>query len=516
MSEKARSRTVGEIMSQPVVTAVPSQTVQQAARLMHRAKVGSVVVVDDERPIGILTERDLVRYASSSPGSSFGLVSDWMARDPQTVTPDVRVETALNLLAERGFRHMPVVSDDRVVGVVSMRDLMKIAEIQAIGTPAIEVPKGLKGVVVAETEVGDVRGVEGFYHYREYSAVDLAQQCSLEEVWHLLYEGRLPNRQELSDFTATIHKHRVLPDDLKAVLPAVAGMGTDFVPLDALRSALSLVCSSWGFRPWIDLGQGLLKEQALRLCSVVPTLIMALHRLSQGEEPLDPHPDLGYAANYLYMWKGEEPSSEHTRAIEQYLTSTIDHGFNASTFTARVVTSTGADLGAAVVAALGSLSGPLHGGAPSRALEMLDAIKRPEDADQWIRSAVNEGRRIMGFGHPVYKTDDPRSRLLRGIAEQLGGPRVAFAKYIESRVVAILQELKPGRQLYANVEFYASIVMERLGLTPDLFTPTFACSRTIGWTSHILEQAADNRIIRPSGRYIGTPPPQPVPPLDQR
>jgi len=516
MSDKVRSRTVGEIMSHPVVTAVPTQTVQQAARLMHRAKVGSVIVVEDERPIGILTERDLVRYASSSPGSSFGLVSDWMAPDPQTVGPDVRVDAALNLLAERGFRHMPVVSEDKVVGVVSMRDLMRIAEIQQFGTPAIEVPKGLKGVVVAETQVGDVRGTEGFYHYRQYSAVDLSQQCSLEEVWHLLYEGHLPNRAELDDFKSRVCEHRVLPADLKAILPSVAEMGTDFVPLEALRSALSLLCSSWGFRPWIDLAPGVLKDQALRVCAVIPTLIMALHRLNRGEQPVDPHPDLGYAANYLYMWKGEEPSAEHTRAIEQYLTSTIDHGFNASTFTARVVTSTGADLGAAVVGALGSLSGPLHGGAPSRALEMLDAIKKPEDADDWIRSAVEEGRRIMGFGHPVYKTDDPRSTMLRGIAEQLGGPRVAFAKYIESRVVAILRELKPGRQLYANVEFYASIVMERIGLTPDLFTPTFACSRAVGWTSHILEQAADNRIIRPSGRYIGPPPPAPIPPLDQR
>lgn len=516
MSERTRSRTVGEIMSSPVVTVVPSQTVQQAARLMHREGVGSVVVVDDDRPIGILTERDLVRFAASSAGSTFGLVSDWMAPDPQTVTPDVRVDTALNLLAERGFRHMPVVTDSRLVGVVSMRDLMRIAEIQAFGTPAIEVPKGLKGVVVAETQVGDVRGTEGFYHYRQYSAIDLALTCSFEEVWHLLHEGHLPNQGELDEFKGAVRKHRVIPEDLKAVLPSVAGMGTDFVPLEALRSALSLLCSSWGFRPWIDLAPGVLKEQALMVCSVVPSLIMALHRLNHGEEPIDPHGDLGYAANYLYMWNGKVPSDEHARAIERYLSSTIDHGFNASTFTARVVTSTGADLGAAVVAALGSLSGPLHGGAPSRALEMLDAIKSPEEADPWIRSAVEEGRRIMGFGHPVYKTDDPRSRMLRGIAEELDGPRVEFAKFLESRVVEILRELKPGRQLYANVEYYASIVMESVGLPPDLFTPTFACSRAIGWTAHILEQASDNRIIRPSGRYIGSPPPEPIPPLEER
>lgn len=516
MSESSRNRTVGDIMSHPVVTAVPSQTVQQAARMMNNAGVGSVVVIKEGRPIGILTERDMVRYASSGSAATFGRVSDWMAPDPVTVEADAEIDAALNLLGERGFRHLPVVSKGLLVGVVSIRDLMNAAEVRAFGTPAIEVPKGLKGVVVAETRVGDVRGSEGFYHYRQYSAVELAQQCTLEEVWHLLYEGELPNQQQLVDFTDRIRTMRVLPDDLKDILPSVAGMGTTFVPLEALRSALSLLCSSWGFRPWIDSDHQVLKEQALRVCAVIPTLIMALHRLNRGQEPVDPRPDLGYAANYLYMWKGEPASEVHSRAIEQYLISTIEHGFNASTFTARVVTSTGADLGAAVVAALGSLSGPLHGGAPSRALEMLDAINEPEDADEWIRSAVADNRRIMGFGHPVYKTDDPRSTMLRGIAEHLGGPRVAFAKYIESRVVEILKELKPGRQLYANVEYYASIVMESIGLPPDLFTPTFACSRAIGWTSHIIEQAADNRIIRPSGRYIGTAPPVPVPALDHR
>jgi citrate synthase len=516
MSQSSRNRTVGDIMSTPVVTAVPTQTVQQAARMMNNAGVGSVVVVEGDKPIGMLTERDMVRYASSGSGATFGRVSDWMAPDPLTVGRDVDIDTALNMLTERGFRHLPVVEDGKLVGVLSIRDLLRAAEVRAFGTPAIEVPKGLKGVVVAETRVGDVRGNEGFYHYREYSAIELAQQCTLEEVWHLLYEGHLPNKAELEDFTAKIRKNRVLPDDLKAVLPSVATMGTEFVPLEALRSALSLLCSSWGFRPWIDSGHDVLKEQALKVCAVIPTLIMALHRLNEGEEPVEPRPDLGYAANYLYMWSGTEAPDAHVRAIEQYLTGTIDHGFNASTFTARVVTSTGADLGAAVVAALGSLSGPLHGGAPSRALEMLDAIKKPEDADAWIRSAVEDGRRIMGFGHPVYKTDDPRSQMLRGIAEHLGGSRVGFAKYIESRVVEILKELKPGRQLYANVEYYASIVMESIGLPSNLFTPTFACSRAIGWTTHILEQAADNRIIRPSGRYIGTAPPTPVPPLDQR
>jgi citrate synthase len=219
-------------------------------------------------------------------------------------------------------------------------------------------------------------------------------------------------------------------------------------------------------------------------------------------QPIAPHPDLGYAANYLYMLSGEIPDPDHARAIEQYQITTVDHGFNASTFTARVITSTGADLGAAVVGAIGALSGPLHGGAPSRALAMLDAIGTPDKTEPWVRDAVENGDRIMGFGHRVYKTDDPRSVLLRSVAQRLGGDMADFAQQVEQTVIDVLAELKPGRDLYTNVEFYAGV-----------FTPTVASSRVIGWCANILEQAADNRIIRPSAKYVGPPPPQPVPPL---
>jgi citrate synthase len=208
------------------------------------------------------------------------------------------------------------------------------------------------------------------------------------------------------------------------------------------------------------------------------------------------------------------PTPEHARAVEQYLISTIDHGFNASTFTARVITSTGADLAAAVVGAIGALSGPLHGGAPSRALQMLDEIGTIENADPWIRAAVERGDRLMGFGHRVYKVDDPRSVMLRSVAERLGGPKLDFAEQVEQLAVEILGELKPGRKLYTNVEFYAGIVMNACGVPRDMFTPTFASSRVIGWSTHVLEQAADNRLIRPSAHYAGPPPPQPVPPAE--
>jgi citrate synthase len=249
----------------------------------------------------------------------------------------------------------------------------------------------------------------------------------------------------------------------------------------------------------------------MQVCAVVPTALAALYRLYHGHEPIDPHPDLGYAANYLYMITGEVPEERFARGIEQYQITTVDHGFNASTFTARVITSTGADLAAAVVGGIGALSGPLHGGAPSRALDMLDAIGTPDKTDSWVRNAMEDGDRIMGFGHRVYKTEDPRSRLLKGVAEGLGGDMVDFAKQVEATVVDLLAELKPGRELYANVEFYAGVVMDRCGLPREMFTPTFASSRVIGWCANILEQAADNRVIRPSARYVGPPPPQPVP-----
>jgi citrate synthase len=236
-----------------------------------------------------------------------------------------------------------------------------------------------------------------------------------------------------------------------------------------------------------------------------------LFRLNRGEEPVEPDPELSHAANYLWMLTGARPDPDHARAVEQYLISTVDHGFNVSTFTARVITSTGADVGAAVTGAIGALSGPLHGAAPSRALDMLEAIGEPARADEWIRREVAAGGRIMGFGHRIYKTEDPRSALLRELAQRLGGEKAAFAATVERTIVDVLAELKPGRELYANVEFYAGVVMERCGIPPEMFTPTFASSRVIGWCANVIEQASDNRIIRPSARYVGPPAPQPVP-----
>ncbi|MER5754199.1 citrate synthase/methylcitrate synthase [Streptomyces sp. NPDC002088] len=375
----------------------------------------------------------------------------------------------------------------------------------------VEVPRGLSGVVVTDTEIGDVRGLEGFYHYRQYSAVELAQSRSFEDVWHLLVHGELPDAERSAAFTARTAALRRLPDDVSGALPAIAAAGGQSGPLAGMRTALSLLGAAKGFRPVYDIDAARRREDTVVAAAAVPTLLTALHRLRQGLDPVEPREDLSYAANYLYMLTGVEPDPQRARAVEQYLISTIDHGFNASTFTARVIASTGADVAACLVGAVGALSGPLHGGAPSRALDTLDVIGTPDRIDPWIRERVLAGERIMGFGHAIYRTEDPRSRMLREIAQGFGGPRVDFAVEVERRVEAILAELKPGRELHTNVEFYAGVVMELCGLPREMFTPTFAAARVVGWGANILEQAEDSKIIRPVARYVGPGAPAKVP-----
>ncbi|MFJ7336710.1 citrate synthase [Streptomyces sp. NPDC101116] len=375
----------------------------------------------------------------------------------------------------------------------------------------LEAPRGLAGVVVTDTRIGDVRGLEGFYHYRQYSAVDLARTRGFEDVWHLLVHGELPDAACSAAFAAETAALRGLPDEVRAALPAVAAAGGRSGPLAGMRTALSLLGAAKGFRPVYDIDADRRRQDTIEASAAVPTLLTALHRLGRGLEPLEPREDLSYAANYLYMLTGSVPAEPHARAIEQYLISTIDHGFNASTFTARVIASTGADVAACLAGAVAALSGPLHGGAPSRALDTLDAIGTPDRIEPWVRQRVLAGERIMGFGHAVYRTEDPRSRMLREVAQGFGGPRVDFAVEVERRIEAVLAELKPGRELHTNVEYYAGVVMELCGLPREMFTPTFAAGRAVGWSANILEQAEDTKIIRPAARYVGPEAPAPVP-----
>lgn len=375
--------------------------------------------------------------------------------------------------------------------------------------PLIDVPSGLSRVAVAETGIGDVDGEAGRFHYRGHDAPTLARTRTFEEVWHLIAIGHLPDRAELAAFSHAVADARSMPPSVE---PLLAAMGQATGPtLGRLRAALSIAAADLGVRPVVDISAPARSAQALRVAAVIPTLVAGLHRASLGLAPVEPDPDLNHAGAYLQMVTGERPSPAAERALEQYLILTIDHGFNSSTFTARVVASTGADLIDAVTAALGALAGPLHGGAPGRALDALDAIGDPDRAREWALAELAAGRRIMGFGHAVYRSRDPRSDLLReialGLGDELGGDLVERAVAVEGHILDALRQAKPDRALPSNVEYYAGVVMASAGLPRSLFTPTFAVSRSVGWCAHAVEQAAAAKLIRPSARYVGAPPP---------
>jgi|SRR5688572_20065645 citrate synthase len=362
----------------------------------------------------------------------------------------------------------------------------------------IDAPPGLEGVVVADTAIGDVRGEEGFFHYRGYPAPMLARTQPLEAVWYLVQRGHLPDHAELRAFAEEAAVHRRLDARLLDALPSLAREGT---VMSAVRTALSLAGQSAS--PWLDLSPNARAREAMRLSAVMPSLVAAVWRVRNGQAPVTSQPGLSVASDYLEMIAGASPSVAAEKAVERYLLLTIDHGFNASTFATRVVTSTGADLTAAAVAGIAALSGPLHGGAPSRVVDMLKEIGTVDRARPWIERALAAGERIMGFGHRVYRTEDPRSAALKETALALGGPVVELAVEVERVALEILDRKYPERRLRTNVEFYAGVVLHEIGLPSELFSPTFAVSRMIGWMAHALEQMQGNRIVRPASRYVG-------------
>ena len=290
----------------------------------------------------------------------------------------------------------------------------------------IEAPPGLEGVVVADTGIGDVRGDEGFFHYRGYSAPVLARTQPLEAVWHLVQRGHLPDAGQLRAFREETAGLRRLDAPLLGALPALARRGT---VMSAVRTALSL--AGQDATAWLDVPPEARAREALRLTAIMPSLAAAVWRLRQGLQPVASQPGLGVGADYLQMVTGAAPTAAAEKAVERYLLLTIDHGFNASTFATRVVTSTGADLTAAAVAGIAALSGPLHGGAPSRVVEMLTEIGTVERARLWVEHKLAAGERIMGFGHRVYRTEDPRSAALKEKALTLGGLVVDLAVEVE-------------------------------------------------------------------------------------
>jgi citrate synthase len=364
-------------------------------------------------------------------------------------------------------------------------------------------PPGLKGVAILETGIGDVRGDVGFYHYRHHPAPRLAREHSVEEVWHLLIEGELPTDAQAVAFADEVRAARRVGPMVRQV---AAALPSTIAPLDGLRALLAVHATESATQPVLDLTPSERRAEAIRHGAVVPVLLGLVAARRSGHDPVESDPALGHGANYLQMLTGRPPSAAAERAIEAYLVTTIDHGLNASTFTARVVTSTGADLVAAVTAGIGALSGPLHGGAPSRVLGMLDEIGDPANASAWVDAKLAARERIMGFGHAVYRTEDPRSVLLKELALSMGGARGEQAAAIEPVILAALQRKQPDRVLATNVEYYAAVVLEASGLPPEFFTPTFAVSRTIGWLAHCLEQAAGGVLFRPSAVYTGAEP----------
>jgi citrate synthase len=369
-------------------------------------------------------------------------------------------------------------------------------------------PAGLEGVVAAESSVGDVDGIRGVLIYQGLDIHDLAEHSTFEETVFLLWHGRLPRRDELDALRRELTESQRLP---KEVLSLIEQFPRDAEPMDSLRTAISALAF---YDPRSrDLSREGALQTATRLTAQFPVVVAAIGRLREGKEPVEPRPDLNLASNFLYMLKGETASEREARIFDVCLILHADHELNASTFTGRVIAGTLADMYGAVTGAIAALSGPLHGGANTNAMKMLLEIGSPERAEEWLRDALAKKKKIMGMGHRVYKTEDPRSVWLRRFSKEMGEAKG------ETRWFEILERLRElvfrEKGLYPNVDFYSGSAYYLMGIPLDLFTPIFAVSRISGWTAHILEQYANNRLIRPRAEYTGA---RDVPyvPIDER
>jgi citrate synthase len=360
----------------------------------------------------------------------------------------------------------------------------------AAAAPADDRPysPGLEGVIAGETSLSKVDGANGRLIYRGYRIGDLVEHGTYPAVAELLWTG---------DWHADAHLATApVPE---AVLTTLRALPRDAKPMDALRTAVS----AWGATqklPWPPT-----VEQARALTAFSPSALAAFVRIREGKEPIDPDPSLNLSQGFLYQLKGERPDAGTARALDAYFIVGAEHGFNASTFTARVITSTMSDIASAVAGAIGTMKGPLHGGAPSEVVDQLAKMGSVEHAEQWLRDALDRGERLMGFGHRVYRAYDPRAAALRKVAEGMEHKPdwLALAIQVEDMALRLLAERHPDRPLKTNVEFYAAPVLQGVGLTPDLFPATFSLARHAGWTAHVLEQAGANRLIRPDVRYVG-------------
>ena len=353
-----------------------------------------------------------------------------------------------------------------------------------------QVQSGLEGVVAFATEIAEPDKEGGALRYRGVDIEDLVGPVSFEKVWGLLVDGTFEPGLPPAD-------------------PASADR-PDRRPARGPPGAVAMLAPEWGLEPIIDISDEQARADLARV-SVMALSFVAQSARGAGQPPV-PQSEVDKAesipARFLTRWRGEA-DPRHVEAIDAYWISAAEHGMNASTFTARVITSTGADVSAALSGAVGALSGPLHGGAPSRVLSMLDGVEESGDAEKWVKEALDRGERLMGFGHRVYRAEDPRARVLRRTAREIGAPRLEVAEALEQAALAELQARKPDRVLATNVEFWSAVVLDFAEVPPELFTPLFTCARVAGWSAHILEQKREGRLIRPTAVYTG-PGPRPV------
>ncbi|WP_340614929.1 citrate/2-methylcitrate synthase [Xenorhabdus thailandensis] len=361
-----------------------------------------------------------------------------------------------------------------------------------------KINEGLEGVAIGTSKITFIDGLNGTLIYRGYRVEDIASKYSFEEVAYLLLLGKFPEPEELIVFSKKMSEARNLPKWAYQIMDLIPEKASYMAALRTILSAMPVKDHS--YPPEL--------EEAIKLIAAVPVIIAYLFNKRKGRQFREPDMSLGHVENYLYMLLGEKPLPEKIKLLETYLILSMDHSINASTFTARVVTSTEADLTSSIVAAVSALIGPLHGGAPSKVDTLLDEIGCIENAEFTIKQKLAHGERIMGFGHRVYKIYDPRGAALRSICEKYKkfDPLLQLGLEVEPIIVKILKEEKPGRDLYTNLEFWAAAALRVSGLESGLYTPTFCLGRIVGWSAHIIEQAGKNRLIRPTILYTGSIP----------
>jgi citrate synthase len=354
----------------------------------------------------------------------------------------------------------------------------------------IEVPSGLEGVIAFDTKIAEPDKEGGALRYRGVDIEELVGKLPFEKIWGLLVDGSYD-------------------PGLPPAEPHPLSVRTGDPRVD-LQAALAMLGPEWGLAQLIDITDEHARDDLARV-SVMALSFVAQSARGIGQRPV-PQVEVDKARSiperFLIRWRGEA-DPDHVKAIDAYWISAAEHGMNASTFTARVVASTGADVAAALSAGVGALSGPLHGGAPSRVLQMLDGVEETGDAEKYVKDMLDRGDRLMGFGHRVYRAEDPRARVLRRTAREIGAPRLEVAEKLEEAALAELKARKPDRVLATNVEFWSAVVLDYADVPADLFTPLFSCARVAGWSAHILEQKREGRLIRPSARYVG-PGPRPA------